>query len=82
MCCVSSSISSSHEDPGLEPRLLEKFGYRQKVCLLCERDETLRYLVAKKCGISVNATWIHSVKGGAFFYANDVDLLFDDQPEY
>ena len=59
--------------------LIEKFGYRPKVCLLCERDETLRYLVAEKHGISVNVQWIHSLKGGIFFYANDVDLLFDDK---
>ena len=58
--------------------LIEKFGYRPKVCLLCERDETLRYLVAEKHGISVNVQWIHSLKGGIFLYANDVDLLFDD----
>ena len=59
--------------------LIEKFGYRPKVCLLCERDETLRYLVAEKHGISVNVQWIHSLKGGIFYYANDVDLLFDDK---
>ena len=59
--------------------LIEKFGYRPKVCLLCERDEILRYLVAEKHGISVNAQWIHSLKGGMFFYANDVDLIFDDK---
>ena len=59
--------------------LIEKFGYRPKVCLLCERDETLRYLVAEKHGISVNATWIYSAKGGAFFYANDVDFIFADK---
>ena len=59
--------------------LIEKFGYRPRVCLLCERDETLRYLVAEKHGISVNAQWIHSLKGGIFFYANDVDLIFDDK---
>ena len=59
--------------------LIEKFGYRPKVCLLCERDETLRYLVAEKHGISVNLQWIHSAKGGIFYYANDVDLLFDDK---
>ena len=58
--------------------LIEKFGYRPKVCVLCERDEVLRYLVAEKHGISVNVQWIHSLKGGIFFYANDVDLLFDD----
>ena len=58
--------------------LIEKFGYRPKVCVLCERDETLRYLVAEKHGISVNVQWIHSLKGGIFLYANDVDLLFDD----
>ena len=58
--------------------LIEKFGYRPKVCLLCERDETLRYLVAEKHGISVDVQWIHSLKGGIFLYANDVDLLFDD----
>ena len=55
--------------------LIEKFGYRPKVCLLCERDETLRYLVAEKHGISVNAMWVYT----AFFYANDVDLIFDDK---
>ena len=59
--------------------LIEKFGYRPKVCLLCDRDETLRYLVAEKHGISVNVQWIHSLKGGMFFYANDVDLIFDDK---
>ena len=59
--------------------LIEKFGYRPKVCLLCERDETLRYLVAGKHGISVNALRIHSLKGGIFFYANNVDLIFDDK---
>ena len=58
--------------------LIEKFGYRPKVCVLCERDETLRYLVAEKHGISVNVQWIHSLKGGIFLYANDVDILFDD----
>ena len=58
--------------------LIEKFGYRPKVCVLCERDETLRYLVAEKHGISVNVQWIHSLQGGIFLYANDVDLLFDD----
>ena len=58
--------------------LIEKFGYRPKVCVLCERDEVLRYLVAEKHGISVNVQWIHSLKGGIFFYANDVDLLLDD----
>ena len=58
--------------------LIEKFGYRPKVCLLCERDETLRYLVAEKHGISVDVQWIHSLNGGIFLYANDVDLLFDD----
>ena len=58
--------------------LIEKFGYRPKVCVLCERDETLRYLVAEKHGISVNVQWIHSLKGGIFLYANGVDLLFDD----
>ena len=58
--------------------LIEKFGYRPKVCVLCERNETLRYLVAEKHGISVNVQWIYSLKGGIFLYANDVDLLFDD----
>ena len=56
-----------------------EFGYRPKVCLLCERDETLRCLVAEKHGISINVQWIHSLKGGIFYYANDVDLLFDDK---
>lgn len=59
--------------------LEDKFGYRPKVCILCERDETLRYLVAEKHGISVNAKWNYSAKGGAFLYANDVDLLFVDK---
>ena len=59
--------------------LIEKFGYRPKVCLLCERDEILRYLVAEKHDISVNVQWIHSLKGGIFYYANDVDHIFDDK---
>ena len=56
-----------------------KIGYRPKACILCEKDETLRYLVGEKHGISVDQVWQHSSKGGgAFYYANDVDNLFVD----
>ena len=54
-----------------------KIGYRPKACILCEKDETLRYLVGEKHGISVDQIWQHSSRGGgAFYYANDVDHLF------
>ena len=36
--------------------LIEKFGYRPKVCVLCERDEILRYLVAEKHGNGYTAS--------------------------
>ena len=56
-----------------------KIGYRPKACILCEKDETLRYLVGEKHGISVDQIWQHSSKGGgAFYYAKDVDNLFVD----
>ena len=56
-----------------------KMGYRPKVCILCEKDETLRYLVGEKHGISVDQKWQNSSEGGgAFYYANDVDHLFVD----
>ena len=56
-----------------------KIGYRPTAGILCEKDETLRYLVSEKLGITVDQKWQHSSKGGgAFYYANDVDSLFID----
>ena len=47
-----------------------KIGYRPIVCVLCEKDETLRYL-AGKYGISVDHKRQHSSKGGGAFYCED-----------
>ena len=74
------AILSMFDGCGSSVDIIEaKFGYRPKVCILCEKDETLRYLVGEKHGITVDQRWQHSLKGGgAFYYAKDVDTLFVD----
>lgn len=72
------AILSMFDGCGSSVDIIEaKMGYRPKACILCEKDETLRYLVGEKHGISVDHKWQHSSKGGgAFYYAIDVDHLF------
>ena len=72
------AILSMFDGRGSSVDIIEaKMGYRPKACILCEKDETLRYLVGEKHGISVDHKWQHSSKGGgAFYYAIDVDHLF------
>ena len=74
------AILSMFDGCGSSVDIIEsKIGYRPKACILCEKDETLRYLVGEKHGISVDQLWQHSSKGGgAFYYAKDVDNLFVD----
>ena len=74
------AILSMFDGCGSSVDIIEsKLGYRPKACILCEKDETLRYLVGEKHGISVDPIWQHSSKGGgAFYYAKDVDDLFVD----
>ena len=74
------AILSMFDGCGSSVDIIEaKFGYRPKACILCEKDETLRYLVGEKHGITVDQRWQHSLKGGgAFYYAKDVDTLFVD----
>ena len=74
------AILSMFDGCGSSVDIIEaKMGYRPKACMLCEKDETLRYLVGEKHGISVDHKWQHSSKGGgAFYYANHVDHLFVD----
>ena len=74
------AILSMFDGCGSSVDIIEsKIGYRPKACILCEKDETLRYLVGEKHGISVDQIWQHSSKGGgAFYYAKDVDNLFVD----
>ena len=74
------AILSMFDGCGSSVDIIEtKFGYRPKACILCEKDETLRYLVGEKHGITVDQRWQHSLKGGgAFYYAKDVDNLFVD----
>ena len=74
------AILSMFDGCGSSVDIIEsKIGYRPKACVLCEKDETLRYLVGEKYGISVDQIWQHSSKGGgAFYYAKDVDNLFVD----
>ena len=74
------AILSMFDGCGSSVDIIEaKFGYRPKACILCEKDETLRYLVGEKHGITVDQKWQHSLKGGgAFYYAKDVDNLFVD----
>ena len=74
------AILSMFDGCGSSVDIIEsKFGYRPKACILCEKDETLRYLVGEKRGITVDQRWQHSLKGGgAFYYAKDVDTLFVD----
>ena len=74
------AILSMFDGCGSSVDIIEsKIGYPPRACILCEKDETLRYLVGEKHGISVDQTWQHSSKGGgAFYYATDVDNLFVD----
>ena len=74
------AILSMFDGCGSSVDIIEaKFGYRPKACILCDKDETLRYLVGEKHGITVDQRWQHSLKGGgAFYYAKDVDTLFVD----
>ena len=74
------AILSMFDGCGSSVDIIEaKFGYRLKVCVLCEKDETLRYLVAEKYGISVDHKWQHSSKGGgAFYYATSFLLTMQD----
>ena len=74
------AILSMFDGCGSSVDIIEpKFGYRPKACILCEKDETLRFLVGEKLGITVDQKWQFSSKGGcAFYYANDVDNLFID----
>ena len=55
------AILSMFDGCGSSVDIIEsKIGYRPKACILCEKDETLRYFVGEKHGISVDQIWQHS----------------------
>ena len=71
------AILSMFDGCGSSVDIIEaKFCYRPKACILCEKDETVRYLVSEKHGITVDQKWQHSLKGGgAFYYAKGPRML-------
>ena len=67
------AILSMFDGCGSSVDIIEaKFGYRPKVCILCEKDETLRYLVGEKHGITVDQRWQHTME---YVDVDDINVI-------